>query len=112
MIFKSPEYSPWWVALQKTRLTLACTQAASFKASHLEDEAFCGPSIHSQDNVTSCNGPILLSWLPWEEPLNSHEIILEVAAVLSLHLHKTESQTTSILFQFDFKLRTCIVGCK
>lgn len=81
-------------------------------APHLEDEACCGPPIYSQDNVPGGNGPGLLSWLPWEEPLNPHEIILEVAAALSLHLHKTESQTTGILFQFDFKLRTCIAGCE
>lgn len=51
---------------------------------------------------------MFLSWLPWKEPLDPHEIILEVAAVFSLHLHKTESQTIDILFQFDFKLKTCI----
>lgn len=80
--------------------------------SYLEDEAFCGPSIHRQDNVTNCNGPVLLSRLPWEKPLNSHQIILEMAAALSLHLHEAESQATGILFQSDFKLRTCIVGCE
>ena len=65
-----------------------------------------------QDNVTGCDGPVLLSWLSWEEPLNPHKIIFEIAATLSLHLEKTESQTTGILFQFDFKSWTCIVGCE
>lgn len=66
-------------------------------ASHLEVEAFCGPSVHSQDNVTSCDGPILLCRLPREEPLNPHKIVLEMAAAFTLHLHETESQTTGVL---------------
>lgn len=79
-------------------------------AEHLEGEAFYGLSVHCQDNVTSCNGPMLFSWLPRKEPLNPHKVALEVAAVSSLHLHETESQTAAILLQFDFKLRTCNMG--
>lgn len=106
---KSPEYSLRWVGLKEAWLMSMCTQGCM--VSYLEDEAFHGPSIHSQDDVTSCNGPVLLSWLPREESLNSHKIILEMAAAPSLHLYEAESQTTGIFLQSDFKLRPCIVGC-
>lgn len=106
--FKSPEYSLWWVGLKKAWLVSVCTRGCVI--SYLEHKAFDGPSIHGQDNVTSCDGPVLLSRLPWEESLNSHKIILEMAAALSLHLHEAESQPTGIFFQGDFKLRTCVVG--
>lgn len=89
MTSKSPEYSLWSVGLKETWMVSVCTQDQM--VSHLEDEAFCGPSIHCQDNVTNGNGPVLLSRLPREELLNSHKIILEVTAALSLHLHEAES---------------------
>lgn len=70
--------------------------------------AIRGLSICSQDNATRMAA--LLSWLPWEEPLNPHKTIIEVAAVLSPSTqngipHHQQSP-------FDFKLHTCMVGCE
>lgn len=108
--FKRPKYSLWWENLKEAWLVSVCIHMGCM-VSYLENEAFYRPSIHSQDNVTSGNGPILLSWLPQEESLiNPHKIILEMTVALSLHLHEAESQTTGIFFQSDFKLWTCVVG--